>query len=203
MKKRQKGGEEKDDDDDVRLNAARRNPPQVEPSSTNSQCLTANGEYRHEGKLHSVSSPLGYSERKPTDPSMRLENSSYSGITNRDHSITLATQIDTEKQMTGVLQSGYLGKNVRDRSEISGAAYQKYKENSGPTQLEPQSKRLISETSNAELSPKISHRNKKGRHELPDLNLPHYPVQAEKVASTVNYQKSQLLFYLPLLTGDG
>ena len=92
--------------------------------------------------------------------------------------------------MNGVLQLGNLGRIVKDTSELSRVAYQKYQENNAPGQSAPQSKRLGNETSNAS-SPKVSHRNKKGRHELPDLNLPHYLVQAEKVISRGTHQKSQ------------
>ncbi|CAK7354728.1 unnamed protein product [Dovyalis caffra] len=190
----QKAREENDDDHvrnklaklgHARMNAGTRNKPLVEPFPTNSQSLAANGEYHHDGKLHSSTYPVGSSDKKPDAPDIRSENSSYSGITNRDESISQTGLNDSEKQMNGVLQPGNLGRGVKDTSELSVVAYQTYEENNAPAQLGLQSKRLASETSNAS-SPKFSHKNKKGMHELPDLNLPHHSVQAEKKTATIH-----------------
>jgi hypothetical protein len=192
----QKAREEKDGDcvrdkhaklGQGRMNVATGNIPMDEPFPTNTQNLAVNGEHHHDGKLHSLMHPI-FSDKKVAGTDIRSEYSSYPGITNRDDSISNTGQIDTEKQMNGVLQPGNLGRIVKDTSELSRVAYQKYQENNAPGQSAPQSKRLASETSS---SPKVSPRNKKGRHELPDLNLPHYPVQAEKVISSGTHQKSQ------------
>ncbi|XP_011031129.1 PREDICTED: ubinuclein-1-like isoform X5 [Populus euphratica] len=123
----------------------------------------------------------------PMDEPFRTntQNLAVNEITNRDDSISNTGQNDTEKQMNGVLQPGNLGRIVKDTSELSRVADRKYQENNAPGQSAPQSKRLASETCNAS-SPKVPHRNKKGRHELPDLNLPHYPVQAEKKTATMH-----------------
>jgi hypothetical protein len=183
----QKAREEKDGDryrdkhaklGQGRINVATGNIPMDEPFPTNTQNLAVNGEHHHDGKLHSLMHPI-FSDKKVAGTDIRSEYSSYPGITNRDDSISNTGQNDTEKQMNGVLHSGNLGRIVKDTSE-----------NNAPGQYAPQSKRLASETSNAS-SPKVPHRNKKGRHELPDLNLPHYPVQAEKVISSGTHQKSQ------------
>ncbi|XP_061970440.1 ubinuclein-1-like isoform X5 [Populus nigra] len=189
----QKAREEKDGDcvrdkhaklGQGRMNAATGNIPMDEPFPTNTQNLAVNGEHHHDGKLHSLMHPI-FSDKKVAGTDIRSEYSSYPGITNRYDSISNTGQNDTEKQMNGVLQPGNLGRIVKDTSELSRVAYQKYQENNAPGQSAPQSKRLASETSNAS-SPKVSHRNKKGRHELPDLNLPHYPVQAEKKTATMH-----------------
>ncbi|KAG6775335.1 hypothetical protein POTOM_018779 [Populus tomentosa] len=189
----QKAREEKDGDHvrdkhaklgQGRMNVATGNIPMNEPFPTNTQNLAVNGEHHHDGKLHSLMYPI-FSDKKVAGTDIRSEYSSYPGITNRDDSISNTGQNDTEKQMNGVLQPGNLGRIVKDTSELSRVAYQKYQENNAPGQSAPQSKRLASETSNAS-SPKVSHRNKKGRHELPDLNLPHYPVQAEKKTATMH-----------------
>ncbi|KAI5587758.1 hypothetical protein POPTR_005G067800v4 [Populus trichocarpa] len=187
----QKAREEKDGDcvrdkhaklGQGRMNVATGNIPMDEPFPTNTQNLAVNGEHHHDGKLHSLMHPI-FSDKKVAGTDIRSEYSSYPGITNRDDSISNTGQIDTEKQMNGVLQPGNLGRIVKDTSELSRVAYQKYQENNAPGQSAPQSKRLASETSS---SPKVSPRNKKGRHELPDLNLPHYPVQAEKKTATMH-----------------
>ncbi|XP_034890877.1 ubinuclein-1 isoform X2 [Populus alba] len=189
----QKAREEKDGDrvrdkhaklGQGRMNVATGNIPMNEPFPTNTQNLAVNGEQHHDGKLHSLMYPI-FSDKKVAGTDIRSEYSSYPGITNRDDSISNTGQNDTEKQMNGVLQPGNLGRIVKDTSELSRVAYQKYQENNAPGQSAPQSKRLASETSNAS-SPKVSHRNKKGRHELPDLNLRHYPVQAEKKTATMH-----------------
>ncbi|KAJ6929217.1 ubinuclein-1-like isoform X3 [Populus alba x Populus x berolinensis] len=134
-----------------------------------------------QGRMNVATGNIPMNEQFPT----KTQNLAVNGITNRDDSISNTGQNDTEKQMNGVLQPGNLGRIVKDTSELSRVAYQKYQENNAPGQSAPQSKRLASETSNAS-SPKVSHRNKKGRHELPDLNLPHYPVQAEKKTATMH-----------------
>ncbi|KAH8507664.1 hypothetical protein H0E87_010003 [Populus deltoides] len=178
----QKAREEKDGDryrdkhaklGQGRINVATGNIPMDEPFPTNTQNLAVNGEHHHDGKLHSLMHPI-FSDKKVAGTDIRSEYSSYPGITNRDDSISNTGQNDTEKQMNGVLHPGNLGRIVKDTSE-----------NNAPGQYAPQSKRLASETSNAS-SPKVPHRNKKGRHELPDLNLPHYPVQAEKKTATMH-----------------
>lgn len=183
------------DDDHVRnkhaklghasMDIATRNKPLVEPFPTNSQSLAADGEHHHDGKLHSLTYPVGSSDKKPAAPDIRSENSSYSGITNRDESISCTRLNNTEKQMNGVLQPVNLGRSVKDTGELSVVAYEKYQENYAPSQLGLQTKRVASKTSNTS-SPKFSQRNKKGRHELPDLNLPHYPVQAEKKTAIIH-----------------
>ncbi|KAI5587745.1 hypothetical protein POPTR_005G067800v4 [Populus trichocarpa] len=132
-----------------------------------------------QGRMNVATGNIPMDEPFPTN----TQNLAVNGITNRDDSISNTGQIDTEKQMNGVLQPGNLGRIVKDTSELSRVAYQKYQENNAPGQSAPQSKRLASETSS---SPKVSPRNKKGRHELPDLNLPHYPVQAEKKTATMH-----------------
>lgn len=183
------------DDDHVRnkhaklghasMDIATRNKPLVEPFPTNSQSLAADGEHHHDGKLHSLTYPVGSSDKKPAAPDIRSENSSYSGITNMDESISCTRLNNTEKQMNGVLQPVNLGRSVKDTGELSVVAYEKYQENYAPSQLGLQTKRVASKTSNTS-SPKFSQRNKKGRHELPDLNLPHYPVQAEKKTAIIH-----------------
>ncbi|KAF9678932.1 hypothetical protein SADUNF_Sadunf07G0087800 [Salix dunnii] len=190
----QKAKEEKDDDrvknkhaklGRASVDVATRNKPLVEPFLTNSQSLAADGEYHHDGKLQSLTYPVGSSDKKPAAPDLRSENSSYSGITNRDESISCTKLNDTEKQMNGILQPVNLGRSVKDLGELSVVAYEKYQENNAPGHLGLQLKRLARKTSKTS-SPKFSHRNKKGRHELPDLNLPHYPVQAEKKTSIIH-----------------
>lgn len=193
----QKAKEEKDDDrvrnkhaklGRASVDVATRNKPLVEPFPTTSQSLAADGEYHHDGKLHSLTYPVGSSDKKPAAPDIRSENSSYSGITNRDESISCTRLNDTEKQINGILQPVNLGRSVKDIGELSVVAYEKYQENNAPGHLGPQLpqlKRLARKTSNTS-SPKFSHRNKKGRHELPDLNLPHYPVQAEKKSAIIH-----------------
>ena len=172
------------------MDIATRNKPLVEPFPTNSQSLAADGEHHHDGKLHSLTYPVGSSDKKPAALDIRSENSSYSGITNRDEYISCTRLNNTEKQMNGVLQPVNLGRSVKDTGELSVVAYEKNQENYAPSQLGLQSKRLASKTSNTSSS-KFSQRNKKGRHELPDLNLPEYPVQAEMVISSDIHQKSQ------------
>lgn len=190
----QKAKEEKDDDHvrnkhaklgHASMDIATRNKPLVEPFPTNSQSLAADGEHHHDGKLHSLTYPVGSSDKKPAAPDIRSENSSYSGITNRDESISCTRLNNTENQMNGVLQPVNLGRSVKDTGELSVVAYEKYQENYAPSQLGLQTKRVASKTSNTS-SPKFSQRNKKGRHELPDLNLPHYPVQAEKKTAIIH-----------------
>ncbi|XP_011031125.1 PREDICTED: uncharacterized protein LOC105130359 isoform X2 [Populus euphratica] len=189
----QKAREEKDGDrirdkhaklGQGRMNVATGNIPMDEPFRTNTQNLAVNGEHHHNGKLHSLMHPI-FSDKKVAGTDIRSEYSPYPEITNRDDSISNTGQNDTEKQMNGVLQPGNLGRIVKDTSELSRVADRKYQENNAPGQSAPQSKRLASETCNAS-SPKVPHRNKKGRHELPDLNLPHYPVQAEKKTATMH-----------------
>lgn len=102
-----------------------------------------------------------------------------------DESISCTRLNNTENQMNGVLQPVNLGRSVKDTGELSVVAYEKYQENYAPSQLGLQTKRVASKTSNTS-SPKFSQRNKKGRHELPDLNLPHYPVQAEKKTAIIH-----------------
>lgn len=189
----QKAKEEKDDDHvrnkhaklgHASMDIATRNKPLVEPFPTNSQSLAADGEHHHDGKLHSLTYPVGSSDKKPAALDIRSENSSYSGITNRDEYISCTRLNNTEKQMNGVLQPVNLGRSVKDTGELSVVAYEKNQENYAPSQLGLQSKRLASKTSNTSSS-KFSQRNKKGRHELPDLNLPQYPVQAEKKTAII------------------
>ncbi|XP_034907353.1 ubinuclein-1 isoform X2 [Populus alba] len=190
----QKAKEEKDDDHvrnkhaklgHASMDIATRNKPLVEPFPTNSQSLAADGEHHHDGKLHSLTYPVESSDKKPAAPDIRSENSSYSGITNRDESISCTRLNNTENQMNGVLQPVNLGRSVKDTGELSVVAYEKYQENYAPSQLGLQTKRVATKTSNTS-SPKFSQRNKKGRHELPDLNLPHYPVQAEKKTAIIH-----------------
>ncbi|XP_011022884.1 PREDICTED: uncharacterized protein LOC105124533 isoform X2 [Populus euphratica] len=190
----QKAKEEKDDDHvrnkhakvgHASMDIATRNKPLVEPFPTTSQSLAADGEYHHDGKLHSLTYPVGSSDKKPAAPDIRSENSSYSGITNRDESISCTRVNNAEKQMNGVLQPVNLGRSVKDTGELSVVSYEKYQENYAPSQFGLQSKRVASKTSSTS-SPKFSQRNKKGRHELPDLNLPHYPVQAEKKTAIIH-----------------
>ncbi|KAG5241877.1 ubinuclein [Salix suchowensis] len=132
----QKAKEEKDDDrvrnkhaklGRASVDVATRNKPLVEPFPTNSQSLAADGEYHHDGKLHSLTYPIN-----------------------------------------GILQPVNLGRSVKDIGELSVVAYEKCQENNAPGHLGPrlpQLKRLARKTSNTS-SPKFSHRNKKGRHEL-------------------------------------
>ncbi|XP_011031130.1 PREDICTED: ubinuclein-1-like isoform X6 [Populus euphratica] len=157
-----------------------------------------NGFFVNKGKLEHMNRPISSShfQSKKRKNNMQKAREEKDGdrirdkhakleITNRDDSISNTGQNDTEKQMNGVLQPGNLGRIVKDTSELSRVADRKYQENNAPGQSAPQSKRLASETCNAS-SPKVPHRNKKGRHELPDLNLPHYPVQAEKKTATMH-----------------
>ncbi|XP_061950246.1 ubinuclein-1-like isoform X4 [Populus nigra] len=190
----QKAKEEKDDDHvrnkhaklgHASMDIATRNKPLVEPFPTNSHSLDADGEHHHDGKLHSLTYPVGSSDKKPAALDIRSENSSYSGITNRDESISCTRLNNTEEQMNGVHQPVNLGRSVKDTGELSVVAYEKYQENYAPSQLGLQSKRLASKTSNTSSS-KFSQRNKKGRHELPDLNIPQYPVHAEKKTAIIH-----------------
>ncbi|KAJ6733641.1 WOUND-RESPONSIVE FAMILY PROTEIN ISOFORM 1 [Salix koriyanagi] len=159
----QKAKEEKDDDrvrnkhaklGRASVDVATRNKPLVEPFPTNSQSLAADGEYHHDGKLHSLTYPVGSADKKPAAPDIRSENSSYSGITNRDESISCTRLNDTEKQINGILQPLNLGRSVKDIGELSVVAYEK--------------------------------RTRKEDMNCPDLNLPHYPVQAEKKSAIIH-----------------
>lgn len=160
----------------VGMNTVTRNTPLVEPFSSNSQSLATGSEHRHDGKsLHSLTSLVGFSNKKKKktyDPNICSKHSLYTGISNMHASVFLMKQNDTEKQMSGVLKSGNQGKNVKDTREFSEAMHQKYQANSAPNQILPQCKRLMSETINVD-----SHGNKNERPKLPDLNIPHYPMQ--------------------------
>ncbi|KAF8405679.1 hypothetical protein HHK36_007756 [Tetracentron sinense] len=163
----------------VRMKAVARTAPLVGKSSTPSQNLAGISEHYQDGKSHNqLNAPIGYTKKKSADPSTKLENSSYSKISNRDDSSFPVEANDIETQKAGIFQSKDLGNEVK---VVSGSSdiHQKYRDKSASTQLDPQSRRLLHDTNEVKLSTKVRHREKNGNGALPDLNFPEskYPVQ--------------------------
>ncbi|KAF8404052.1 hypothetical protein HHK36_008929 [Tetracentron sinense] len=167
----------------LRMKAAARTAPLVGKASSPSQSLADISEHYQDGKSQNqVNAPIGSMKKKSPDPSTKLEQSSYSKISNRDASTFPVETKNIEKQKTGITQSRDLGNKMKVASESSDAAHQKYRDKSASTQLELQSRRLSNNMNEVELSAKVRHREKSSSNELPDLNFPgsNYPVQTMK-----------------------
>ncbi|XP_021273598.1 uncharacterized protein LOC110408819 isoform X2 [Herrania umbratica] len=170
-----------------RLNFAATNALLEEQSSAFLQNLAANSE--QDKKLHNLlSSPVRSSIKKPADIGTTSENSSYTGISNNDASISPLNLKDADKCRSVAIHSRDIGNNSN-----SGAPHQKYLEKHSCKQLESPVRKLMTDIDEVGISTKVEQREKRGScGELPDLNLPVYPVQPEKSLSVHSKDVSNL-----------
>ncbi|OMO57233.1 Ubinuclein/Yemanuclein [Corchorus capsularis] len=159
----------------------------LEGSSTLSQNLTTNSERDH--KLHNLlSSPVRSSVKKAADIGHKSEHSSYTEISNNDASISPLNSQDADKSSTATIHSRDIGNNLN-----SGTTHQKHLEKSYCKQIESSVRKLVTDNDEVEISTKVEQREKRETcGELPDLNLPVFPVQPEKSPSLHSKDVSNL-----------
>ncbi|WRX10178.1 hypothetical protein QQP08_002665 [Theobroma cacao] len=158
-----------------RLNFAATDALPEEQSSAFLQNLAANSE--QDQKLHNLlSSPVRSSIKKPADIGTASENSSYTGISNNDASISPLNLKDAGKCRSVAIHSRDIGNNSN-----SGATHQKHLEKHSCKQLESPVRKLMTDIDEVGIPTKVEQRETRGScGELPDLNLPVYPVQPEQ-----------------------
>ncbi|XWS29932.1 hypothetical protein CRYUN_Cryun24cG0072800 [Craigia yunnanensis] len=158
-----------------------------EKSSALLQNLAANTE--HDQKLHNLlSSPVRSSIEKPANIGTKFERSSYTGISNNDASISPLNSKNADKCRSVTVHSSDIGNNTN-----SAATHQKYLETNSCKQLESHVRKLMTDNDEEGISTKVEQRDKRATcGELPDLNLPVYPVQPEKSPSVQSKDVSNL-----------
>ncbi|OMO56035.1 Ubinuclein/Yemanuclein [Corchorus olitorius] len=169
-----------------RLNFTAKNAV-LEGSSALSQNLTTNSERDH--KSHNLlSSPVRSSVKKAADIGNKSEHSSYTEISNNDAFISPVNSKDADKSSTATIHSRDIGNNPN-----SGTTNQKYLEKSYCKQIESSVRKLVTDNDEVEISTKVEQREKRETcGELPDLNLPVFPVQPEKSPSVHSKDVSNL-----------
>ncbi|XVF14858.1 hypothetical protein REPUB_Repub09cG0097200 [Reevesia pubescens] len=170
-----------------RLNFAATNALLEEQSSAFLQNLAPNSE--HDQKLHNLlSSPVRSSIKKPANIGTKSEHSSNTGISNNDASISPLNSKDADKYRSVTIQSRDIGNNTS-----SVATHQKYLEKKSCKQLDLPVRKLMTDNGEKGISTKVEQREKRATcGELPDLNLPLYPVQPEKSPSVQSKDISNL-----------
>ncbi|XVF16925.1 hypothetical protein REPUB_Repub10bG0072900 [Reevesia pubescens] len=151
------------------------------------QNLAANSEC--DQKLHNLlSSPVRSSIKKPANIGTKSEHSSCTGMSNNDASISSLNSKDADKSMSLNIHSRDIGNNTN-----SVATHQKYLEINYCKQLESPGRKLMTDDNEEGISTKVEQREKRATcGELPDLNLPVYPVQPEKSPSVWSKDVSNL-----------
>ncbi|XVF61073.1 hypothetical protein PTKIN_Ptkin08bG0099800 [Pterospermum kingtungense] len=157
-----------------RLKFAARNALLEEQSSALLQNLAANSE--QDQKLHKLLTSPVRSIKKPANTGAKSENSSYPGISNNDASISPLNSKDAEKYRSVTIHSSDIGNTTN-----FVATHQKYQEKNSCKQLESPVRKSMTHNNEEGVSTKVEQKEKRATcGELPDLNLPVYPVQQEK-----------------------
>ncbi|XVE83383.1 hypothetical protein DITRI_Ditri16bG0084600 [Diplodiscus trichospermus] len=158
-----------------RLNFAATNALLEEQSPALSQNLAANNKSNR--KLHNLlSSPVRSSARKPVDAGTKSEHHSDTGISNNDALISPLNSEDSDKHRNITIHSRDIGNNTS-----SVATHQKHLEK-GSCKHESPLRKLTMDNDEVGISTSVEHREKMATcGELPDLNLPVYPVQPESI----------------------
>ncbi|KAL1150919.1 hypothetical protein V6Z11_A09G006600 [Gossypium hirsutum] len=135
------------------------------------QNLDANSE--HDKKLFDLFSTFISSIRTTTNIGTKFEHSSCIGVSNKDASISPSNSEDVDKYRRVTVHSNNLENNTD-----SLATNQKYVEKKPCKKLESPVRKLMIENDVEGISTKVEQREGTCG-ELPDLNLPVYPVQSE------------------------
>lgn len=144
-----------------------------EQSSTLLQNIAANSE--QDQKLHKLLSSPVRSIKKPANTGTKSEQSSHTGISNNDISISPLNSNDADKYRSVTIHSSDIGNNTN-----SVATHQKYHEKNSSKQLESPGRNLMAHNNEEGIYTKVELKEKRATcGELPDLNLPVYPVQPE------------------------
>ncbi|MBA0739267.1 hypothetical protein Gogos_012554 [Gossypium gossypioides] len=154
-----------------RLSFVATNAAPREQSSALLQNLNANSE--HDKKLLDLFSTSVSSIRTTTNIGTKFEHSSCIGVSNKDASISPSNLEDVNKYRRVTVHSNNLENNTN-----SLATNQKYVEKKPYKKLESPVRKLMIENDVEGISTKVEQREK-SCDELPDLNLPVYPVQSE------------------------
>ncbi|KAL1150920.1 hypothetical protein V6Z11_A09G006600 [Gossypium hirsutum] len=148
------------------------------------QNLDANSE--HDKKLFDLFSTFISSIRTTTNIGTKFEHSSCIGVSNKDASISPSNSEDVDKYRRVTVHSNNLENNTD-----SLATNQKYVEKKPCKKLESPVRKLMIENDVEGISTKVEQREGTCG-ELPDLNLPVYPVQSEKSLSLQSKDVSNL-----------
>ncbi|XP_039062829.1 ubinuclein-1-like isoform X4 [Hibiscus syriacus] len=106
----------------------------------------------------------------------KSEHSSYTEVSNKDASITPSNSKDSDKYRSISIHSSDLGNNTN-----SLATYQKHLEKRFCKKHKSPVRKLMTENNEEGISTEVEKRKKRATcGELPDLNLPVYPVQSER-----------------------
>ncbi|XVE86487.1 hypothetical protein DITRI_Ditri18aG0037900 [Diplodiscus trichospermus] len=161
-----------------RLNFASANALLEERSSVLLQNVAANSE--RDQKVHRLlSSPARSSIKKPTNFKTKSEHSSCTGISNYDASSSPINSKDSNRNRSIAIHSSDMGNDTN-----SVATHHKRLEKNSFKQLEPPVRKLMIDNDEEGISAKLEQKEKRVTcGELPDLNLPVYPVQPEKSPS--------------------
>ncbi|XP_012483413.1 ubinuclein-1 isoform X5 [Gossypium raimondii] len=167
-----------------RLNFVATNAVPREQSFVLLQNLDANSE--HDKKLLDLFSTSVSSIRTTTNIGTKFEHSSCIGVSNKDASISPSNSEDVDKYRRVTVHSNNLENNTN-----SLATNQKYVEKKPCKKLESPVRKLMIENDVEGISTKVEQREK-SCGELPDLNLPVYPMQSEKSHSLQSKDVSNL-----------
>ncbi|KAE8721933.1 Wound-responsive family protein isoform 1 [Hibiscus syriacus] len=155
-----------------RLNCAATNAVLEEQSSALLQISAATGEPNR--RFHDLFSSVR-STSKLANIGTKSEHSSYTEVSNKDASITPSNSKDSDKYRSISIHSSDLGNNTN-----SLATYQKHLEKRFCKKHKSPVRKLMTENNEEGISTEVEKRKKRATcGELPDLNLPVYPVQSE------------------------
>ncbi|OVA03636.1 Hpc2-related domain [Macleaya cordata] len=152
----------------VRMKAAARTAPFAgNKVCSPSHSLATVSDHFHDGKSQErLNASIGSVKKKFADSKVKVEQSLASKNQIANASACPVEVKDTEKQKAIVVQSKDLGNKLKVASDALSNAHQIYRDSSASIQLEPQSRKLLNDTNELELSPKVQQRRKDGSSEL-------------------------------------
>ncbi|XP_077231760.1 ubinuclein-1-like [Tasmannia lanceolata] len=156
----------------VRMKAATRSALLVGPKSSGpSQISTPMNEHYQDGKLleNLSNAHVRPSEKKSGESTIKSDHSSVKMPSKDSPTVSMEAK-EIKKRKTGVIQSRDLANKSKVTIDSSDAIHKTFHNKDVRIQIVPQSKKLLNDTNNMELSTKIQYREKNGSSELHEMN---------------------------------